>query len=302
MSSSVIRVALVQLYSEPLSVASNFTKAESFIRDAASQGAHIAVLPEYHLTSWAPQDPRFLACCEQSPLYLERYQALAKELAIAIVPGTLVEHRAETSDLVNIAYFISDGGEVLSRYQKKNLWHNERPHLVADPSEHKAFDTALGGGCRVGMLVCWDLAFPEAMRELVRDGARVVIIPAFWLMDQYRDRTGSVINLESERVFLDSVVVARACESSAAVVFVNAGGPKPSAKGEDQSMSFCGASQVGMPLLGSQGRLGAEEGMSVVDVDLDTLDAAEGGYKVRADLGREGWHYGYSLVKEGEIG
>jgi hypothetical protein len=55
-----------------------------------------------------------------------------------------------------------------------------------------------------------------------------------------------------------------------------------------------------MPLVGSLGRLGAEEGMSVVDVDLEVLDVAEGGYKVRADLAREGWHYGYSLVKEEE--
>ncbi|KAM0286770.1 hypothetical protein ACHAQH_000790 [Verticillium albo-atrum] len=292
------------LYS-PLSPEANFAKAESYLRDAASQGAHLAVLPEYHLTSWAPHDPDFVACCKKSPLYLEKYQSLAKELAIAIVPGTLVEHQPKTDDLVNIAYFISTRGEVLSRYQKKNLWHNERPHLVPNPSAHQAFDTELGDGCRVGMLVCWDLAFPEAMRELVRDGARVVIIPAFWMMDQYRDRSGRVLNPQSERVFLDSVVVARACESSAAVVFVNAGGPKQEGQvdgeREDEGMSYCGVSQVGMPLLGSQGRLGAEEGMSVVNVDLDTLDAAEGGYKVRQDLGTEGWHYGYSLVKQDEV-
>lgn len=277
------------------------------------------MLPEYHLTSWAPHDEGFAACCRESaPVYLEKYQSLARELGIAIVPGTLVEARGDDTagdkddDLVNVAYWIDRRGEVAGRYKKKNLWHDERPHLTGDPSRHEAFDTALLASrtdgereelsVRVGMLVCWDLAFPEAMRELVRDGARVVVAPAFWLADQYRDGGGRVVNGDSERVFLDTVVVARACESSAAVVFVNAGGPKEGGQGDGQAgtAKYCGVSQVGMPLIGSVGRLGAEEGMSVVDIDLEVLDVAEKGYKVRADLAREGWHYGYSLVKEQE--
>lgn len=38
------------------------------------------------------------------------------------------------------------------------------------------FDTPIG---KVGLLICWDLAFPEAFRELVAKGAEVVIIPTF---------------------------------------------------------------------------------------------------------------------------
>ncbi|KAK0376762.1 carbon-nitrogen hydrolase [Colletotrichum limetticola] len=214
----------------------NFTKAEAYIRTAVSKGCSLAVLPEYHLTSWVPDHPQFVSACAQSWTYLERYQALAKELGVSIVPGTIVEpdgeEGADDLDLLNVAYFIGPDGAVLGRYQKKNLWHNERPHLTKGPEPHGAFDTPLG---RAGMLVCWDLAFPEAFRELIRDGARV---------------------------------------------------------------RYCGVSQVAMPLVGALGKLGAEEAMEIVEVDLGLLDVAEEAYKVREDMRKEGWHYGYSIVKE----
>ena len=40
--------------------------------------------------------------------------------------------------------------------------------------------------------------------------------------------------------------------------------------------------------------MGAQEGMSVVELDMQILDDAEENYKVRADMASEGWHYGYS--------
>jgi predicted amidohydrolase len=62
----------------------NFDKACSFIRSAASQGCDLAVLPEYHLTGWLPDDPKFFDLVDQSPQYLEKYCALAQELKICI--------------------------------------------------------------------------------------------------------------------------------------------------------------------------------------------------------------------------
>ncbi|KZL84979.1 carbon-nitrogen hydrolase [Colletotrichum incanum] len=285
----------------------NFAKAESYIRSAASRGCSLAVLPEYHLTSWVPDNPKFVSSCAQSGVYLEKYRALARELGISIVPGTIIELDGEEGDddldLLNVAYFIGPDGTVLGQYKKKNLWHNERPHLTKGPEPHGAFETPLG---RAGMLVCWDLAFPEAFRELIRDGARVIVCPAFWLADEYKRNRGDggiqVVNRDSERVFLENVMVARAFENTAAVVLVNAGGPVGGGGVEVREggarVRYCGVSQVAMPLIGPQGKLGAEEAMEVVEVDLGLLDVAEGAYKVREDMRKEGWHYGYSIVKE----
>lgn len=111
-----------------MQVEANYEKAAKFIRSAASQGAQLAVLPEYHLTNWLPDDPKFSDLCGQWKLYLDKYQALAKECNICIVPGTIVERHQEAGEegkLINVAYFIDNHGEILGQYQKKNLWYLE---------------------------------------------------------------------------------------------------------------------------------------------------------------------------------
>ena len=107
--------------------ASNYTRAAELITDAASRGAQLAVLPEYHLTNWVPDEPGFSELCDQWKLYLDKYRALAKKCNICIVPGTIVErHQDATTEedrLINVAYFIGNDGEILGKYQKKNLWY-----------------------------------------------------------------------------------------------------------------------------------------------------------------------------------
>ena len=111
-----------------MQIESNYAKAAEFIKSAASQGAQLAVLPEYHLTGWVPDDPKFSTLCSQWQLYLDKYCDLAKTHNICIVPGTIVErhqNNGEAKDqLINRAYFIDNQGEVLGSYQKKNLWYS----------------------------------------------------------------------------------------------------------------------------------------------------------------------------------
>lgn len=201
MCTTIHAICVYSCQFQPLQIEANYTKAASFIRSAASQGAHLAVLPEYHLTNWLPDEPEFASLADQWKTYLDKYRALAKECSICIVPGTIVERHhdnAKEEDILqNIAYFIDNHGEILGRYQKKNLWsiptslgqcgqqhltlitnrHPERPHLTSSTDDpHEVVSTPLGP---VGMLICWDLAFPEAFRELIAQGAKIIIIPTF---------------------------------------------------------------------------------------------------------------------------
>lgn len=267
----------------------NHARACDFIRQAASQGCDLAVLPEYHLDNWVPQDPEFANHCRQSRKFLDNYIALAKELSINIVPGTIVEERDD--DLVNIAYFISSSGDILNEYQKKNLWHPERPHLTSSQHEpHEAFDTPIG---KVGLLICWDLAFPEAFRSLIASGAEIIIIPTFWTHGDCSP-AGLAHNKHAESLFLESTIVSRTFENTCAVVFCNAGGPP----GKTKEGTYCGLSQLAVPFKGALGKLGEEEGMSIVELDMQILADAEENYKVREDIGREGWHYQYTLTRD----
>ncbi len=65
-----------------MQIEKNFDKAAKFVRSVAALGAELAVLPEYHLTSWVPNDPGFIGLCEQWETYLQKYRDLAKECKI----------------------------------------------------------------------------------------------------------------------------------------------------------------------------------------------------------------------------
>lgn len=193
----------------------NHQEAVRHIRAVAEQGACLAVLPEYHLLNWIPKDPGFKDACSHWETYLNNYRDLAKELNINIVPGTILElHDAGKPEerLLNVAYFIDNTGAIAGRYVKKNLWGAiERDHLTSSAmEEHPVFDTPLG---KVGMLICWDLAFPEAWRELIAQGAKMVIIPTFWTLFDCSEK-GLAINPRAEALFLESILPARCFENT----------------------------------------------------------------------------------------
>ncbi|KAM0244165.1 hypothetical protein ACHAP5_006552 [Fusarium lateritium] len=304
--SSSFKVALVQMKPKPLDAEHNFAHAAEQIRLAAAQGISLAVLPEYHLTGWVPEEPSFALTPEDAGKYRRRYQDLAAELHVNICTGTFVsqaprDDEEQTADstptLLNTSDFIDHDGNLLGTYTKQNLWIPERQTLTSyvdharntskdgyeSPNPHRVIDTPLG---RVGILVCWDLAFPEAFRQLVLAGAKIIIIPSYWTsLDMCKD--GLAYNANCERTFIQSALVTRAFENTAAVIFCNVGGPAEE--------GFFGCSQVSLPIVGTVpgSFTDGEEAMRVLDVDMRTVDIAECNYQIRKDLAREDWHYGY---------
>lgn len=91
-------------------------------------------------------------------------------------------------------------------------------------------------------------------------------------------------NPDTEALFLNSTLTARCFENTCGIIFVNAAGPVE---------SFLGLSQVTLPVVGPVAKMGNEEGLRVVEMDLGLLEIAENNYKVRQDLMREDWHYVY---------
>ncbi|KAJ5837094.1 Carbon-nitrogen hydrolase [Penicillium robsamsonii] len=282
------RIATIQWHIKELDVEYNHTKACNYIREAAAQGAELAVLPEYHLSGMVPTDPRWAVQASESPQYLSKYQSLAKELQICIVPGSMIEKHTRPDQSIifyNTAFFISNDGTVLGSYNKKNIWYPERPYLTSGSEPHTAIDTPIG---RVGMLICWDLAFPPAFRELIRDGAQIVIVPTYWTPHDASPEARAY-NPDCEALFVDSIITSRCFENTCGIVFSNATGPE-----ED----FLGMSQITLPLTGPIAKMGTEEGFVVADLDTEVIATSEKNYKVRQDLSSEHWHYAYAHTKQ----
>jgi predicted amidohydrolase len=91
-------------------------------------------------------------------------------------------------------------------------------------------------------------------------------------------------NPNTEGLFLETTLTARAFENTCGIIFCNAAGP---------SEDFLGLSQITLPLVGPVAKMGSEEGICVADMDLKVLEVAEQNYKVRQDIKKDDWHYVY---------
>jgi predicted amidohydrolase len=157
---------------------------------------------------------------------------------------------------------------------------------------HQVFDTVEFGP--IGLLVCWDLAFPEAFRALVKQGARYIFIPTMWKSQDCGEK-GLTYGKNSEETFINSVITARAFEENCVVVFCNVGADcEDGLKGtkEIEEEGYFGASQITMPFKGQVAKCDGREQCLVVEVtDVnDVLETAEAVWNIRADVTSESWY------------
>ena len=107
--------------------------------------------------------------------------------------------------MYNAATMIGPDGVVRGRHRKVHLYGDvDREQFAANPDRPAAFDF---DGSRVGMLICYDVEFPESVRHLAVDGARAVLVP-----------TANMVGCEEVQEIL---VRARACENNCGVVYAN---------------------------------------------------------------------------------
>lgn len=179
-------LAALQLCSGP-DLAANWRQAEAGLRKAAAAGASLAVLPENFAVFDAAQ---YRVVAEQLPELLQRLGALARELDLWIVAGTLpAATRPDGSTIADgrvrtACHVIDSDGEVVARYDKIHLFDVEVADAQGSYRESATFEPGDTPVCvntpvgRLGLTVCYDLRFPELFRRLVDDGADIISVPA----------------------------------------------------------------------------------------------------------------------------
>src|SRR3989338_1111327 len=232
----------------------NLQRSEEYIEKS---NADIIEFPELFLTGPLAGKIEFA----DNGRYKNYFRDFAKKHCIDIVAGSIIEQ--EYGKLYNTTYYIDSNGEIKSEYRKINLWHPERSFITAGKNI-SVFDTNYG---KIGLSNCWDLAFPEIFREIVKKEAEIIFCPSYWC---YGDAgIGIKYDKNSEIKFVDSLCTARAFENEIIFVYCNAAGELNLNEYKD---TLIGYSQITMPFKGAVKKLEHnKEETFAVQIDTDIL-------------------------------
>lgn len=168
-----ITAAAIQFNVKQGDIDANLAYVREALARVAAQGANLAVLPEMWSTGFAYKTLNELA--QKTASVVAELQELSVRHKLVIV-GSQPE-AAGDNRVYNTAHVI-DNGRLVAAYRKL--------HLFSLLGEDKAFkggdawclaETSLG---KIGVIICYDLRFPELCRRLALEGAWVVCVPAQW--------------------------------------------------------------------------------------------------------------------------
>jgi predicted amidohydrolase len=175
---STVKVAAVQ--SDPQvgleNKAKNLADSLAQINAAADNGARLVVLPELANTgySFETRDEAY-AHAETVPdgETVQAWIQVAQERDLYVVGGVT---EIDGLYLHDTAVLVGPEGYI-GRYRKTHLWNREK--LIFTPGvEFPVFETRIG---RIGLLVCWDIWFPEVPRILTAQGADIICSVNNWV-------------------------------------------------------------------------------------------------------------------------
>lgn len=179
----VLKTALIQIKVVDNKI-ENLNKAEGMIREAALNRAKLILLPEMFNTPY--ENTKFPIYAEEYPGETSRWmEELSKELGIYLAGGSIPERDGDK--LYNTAYVYSDQGYLIAKHRKSHLFDID----VKGGITFRESDTLTPGDSstifsiedmRVGLIICYDIRFPEFSRKLALEGAEAILVPAAFNM------------------------------------------------------------------------------------------------------------------------
>ncbi len=154
----------------------NFARAEALVRRAASQGADVILLPETWNLGFFPREGLAELADPNGENVQRMFGTLARELHVNIAAGSAVTVRGEK--VFNTACVFDREGACVAAYDKTHLFTPMGEHESFTPGDHLCTFTL--DGVRCGLIICYDLRFPELTRSLVLQGADLLFVPAEW--------------------------------------------------------------------------------------------------------------------------
>ncbi len=231
--------------------ADNLKMVQEFIAEASSNGARTIAFPEFSMAySPSTQTAEELAAIAETldGNFTRTMTASAKQHAIDVLI-TIYETCPVPNRVYDTALWIDGQGEIRAVYRKLHLYDalgfKESDKFVAGNEPAPAVKTTVG---QIGMMICYDLRFPELSRMLALMGAQVLVAPSGWVQGDMKVE------------HWQTMVRARALENGCYVI-------APDQVGN----VYIGHSMAVDPFGRTLADLGEREGLEIVDLDLDVV-------------------------------
>jgi predicted amidohydrolase len=243
-----MRTALLQSSGRPGSVAENLKVLDAAAGRAAAAGAALLVAPEMFLTGYAIGDDIARLAEPADGESADAVADLASRHGLAIAYG----YPERDGDTVhNSAQLISADGTRLANYRKSHLFGGfERDHFTA--GDQPVVQAELGG-LTVGIMICYDVEFPEPVRAHALAGTDLLLVPT--------------ANMHPFQLVAESLVPVRAWENQMYVAYANR-------VGQEGEFEFFGLSTLAGPDGVARARAGRGEELVIADVDPAFLAAS----------------------------
>lgn len=184
----------------------NFAHAEQLISEAMTEKPDVLVLPETWNTGFFPKENLAELSCKDGDEVKKRIGGLAKRYGVNIVAGSVSNVR--DGKVFNTAFVFNREGACIAEYDKTHLFTPMGEHDYYAGGDHLCRFTLDGVKC--GIIICYDIRFPELTRNLALQGLDMLFVVSQW---------------PKERVFhLRTLTTARAIENQMFVVCCNSCG------------------------------------------------------------------------------
>lgn len=236
-----MRTALLQSSGRPGSTVENLKVLDEAAGRAAAAGAGLLVAPEMFLTGYAIGDDIARLAETADGDAADAVAETAARHGLAIAYG----YPERAGDTVhNSAQLISADGTRLANYRKTHLFGCfERDHFT--PGDQQVVQTEVDG-VRVGILICYDVEFPENVRAHALAGTELLIVPT--------------AQMHPFQFVAESMIPVRAFENQMYVAYVNR-------VGREGEFEFVGLSTLAGPDGIARTRAGRAEDLVLADVD-----------------------------------
>ncbi|MBA4458567.1 MAG: carbon-nitrogen hydrolase family protein [Nitrosopumilaceae archaeon] len=175
----------------------NLKKIVSYIEKAAAKNATLCAFPEFMMFyTNSSQTPKQLATLAETITgnFVTTIAKTAKENRIQVV-GSFYEKSRKKDRVYDTSFVIDKTGKVISTYRKIHLYDalgfRESDKMASGSKIAKPVKTTIG---KVGMMICYDLRFPEMSRSLAAAGSEILVAPSAWVKGNMKEEHWITIN------------------------------------------------------------------------------------------------------------